>query len=66
MVESEFSESALSNLEKEIKNCRKLGKFEVPKKIYFVEKFEETPNGKIHRTNTSKKQNVLDHDCILK
>jgi o-succinylbenzoate---CoA ligase len=54
MVESEFSETALHNLEKEIRNCRKLGKFEVPKKIYFVEKFEETPNGKIHRANTLK------------
>lgn len=54
MVESEFSEVALHNLEREIKACRKLGKFEVPKKIYFVEKFEETPNGKIHRANTLK------------
>ncbi|MCY2686748.1 AMP-binding protein [Salinimicrobium sp. TH3] len=54
MVESEFSETALNNLEREIKACRKLGKFEVPKKIYFVEKFEETANGKIHRANTLK------------
>ncbi len=54
MVESDFSEFALSNLEKEIKACRKLGKYEVPKKIYFVEKFEETANGKIHRINTLK------------
>ncbi len=54
MVESEFSEVALSNLEREIKSCRKLGKFEIPKKIYFVEKFEETANGKIHRANTVK------------
>lgn len=54
MVESQFSEVALNNLEREIKACRKLGKFEIPKKIYFVEKFEETPNGKIHRANTLK------------
>ena len=54
MVESEFSEVALNNLEREIKSCRKLGKFEIPKKIYFVEKFEETANGKIHRANTLK------------
>ena len=54
MVESDFSESALNNLEREIKSCHKLGKFEVPKKIYFVGKFEETPNGKIHRANTLK------------
>lgn len=58
MVESEFSETALQNLEREIKNCRKLGKFEVPKKIYFVEKFEETANGKIHRANTLKSRMV--------
>lgn len=54
MVESDFSESAVKNLEKEIKTCHKLGKYEMPKKIYFVEKFEETPNGKIHRSNTLK------------
>lgn len=54
MVESEFSETALFNLEREIKSCLKLGKYEIPKKIYFVEKFEETSNGKIHRTNTFK------------
>jgi O-succinylbenzoic acid--CoA ligase len=54
MVESQFSEVALNNLEREIKACRKLGKYEIPKKIYFVEKFEETANGKIHRANTLK------------
>ncbi|MFD0975887.1 AMP-binding protein [Salinimicrobium gaetbulicola] len=54
MVESDFSEEALLSLENEIKTSRKLGKFEIPKKIYFVEKFEETPNGKIHRGNTLK------------
>lgn len=54
MVESEFSETALKNLEREIKTCNNLGKYEMPKKIYFVEKFEETPNGKIHRVNTLK------------
>lgn len=54
MVESEFSETALHNLEREIKSCHNLGEYERPKKIYFVEKFEETPNGKIHRVNTLK------------
>lgn len=54
MVESDFSEEALRSLDRAIKNFRKLDKFEVPKKIYFVEKFEETPNGKIHRGNTLK------------
>ncbi|MFD2516325.1 AMP-binding protein [Salinimicrobium flavum] len=54
MVESDFSETALNNLEREIRSIEKLEKYEVPKKIYFVEKFEETSNGKIHRTNTLK------------
>lgn len=54
MVESQFSESALKALEREIREFRMLDKYEVPKKIYFVEKFEETPNGKIHRGNTIK------------
>lgn len=54
MVESDFSEEALLSLENEIKTSRKLGKYEIPKKIYFVEKFEETPSGKIHRGNTLK------------
>lgn len=54
MVESNFSEERLRSLEREIKNFNLLGKYEVPKKIYFVEKFEETANGKIHRENTLK------------
>jgi o-succinylbenzoate---CoA ligase len=58
MVESDFSETALRNLEREIKTCGQLGKYEIPKKIYFVEKFEETPNGKIHRANTLKSRMV--------
>ncbi len=54
MVESDFSEGAVSALEREIKKSGLLDKYEIPKKIYFVEKFEETPNGKIHRLNTLK------------
>lgn len=54
MVESDFSEGAVNSLEREIKKSGLLGKYEIPKKIYFVEKFEETPNGKIHRINTLK------------
>ncbi|GHA37526.1 O-succinylbenzoic acid--CoA ligase [Salinimicrobium marinum] len=54
MVESDFSEEALRALEREIRDFRMLEKYEVPKKIYFVGKFEETPNGKIHRGNTLK------------
>lgn len=52
MVESMFSEEALENLEREIRELRLLEKYEIPKKIYFVDKFEETPSGKIHRGNT--------------
>lgn len=58
MVESDFSEAVLENLEREINNFGLLGKYEVPRKIYFVEKFEETPNGKIHRGNTIKSKMV--------
>lgn len=56
MVESPFSEEALRNLEEEIRKENRLEPYEVPKKIYMVEKFEETPNGKIHRINTLKSQ----------
>lgn len=52
MIESDFSEDALKSLENELTTIKSLGKYEVPKKIYFLEKFEETPNGKIHRENT--------------
>lgn len=54
MVETDFSEEALRSLERDIKDSGVLNKYEIPKKIYLVEKFEETPNGKIHRTNTLK------------
>lgn len=56
MVESPFSEEGLRNLEEEIRKENLLEPYEVPKKIYMVEKFEETPNGKIHRINTLKSQ----------
>jgi o-succinylbenzoate---CoA ligase len=56
-VEADFSEELLSQLEEDIKNLKSLEKFEVPKKIYLVQKFEETPNGKIHRENTVKSRN---------
>ena len=56
MVERDFSEEKLRSLERQIGSFEKLGPYEVPKKIYFVQKFEETPNGKIHRTNTLKSQ----------
>lgn len=51
-VETEFSEKTLGDLQQAISNLNALHKFEIPKKIYFVEKFEETHTGKINRGNT--------------
>jgi o-succinylbenzoate---CoA ligase len=51
-VEDDFSEELLEQLEKDIRSLKSLDKYEIPKKIYLIEKFEETPNGKIHRKNT--------------
>lgn len=56
-VEADFSEELLSQLQEEVKNFPKLDKYEIPKKIYLIQKFEETPNGKIHRENTVKSRN---------
>jgi len=53
-VEDDFSEETLAELENTIKGLKSLDKYEMPRKIYLVEKFEETPNGKIHRENTLK------------
>jgi O-succinylbenzoic acid--CoA ligase len=53
-VENEFSEDFLQKLEREINELKSLEKYERPKKIYFIEKFEETHTGKIHRENTFK------------
>lgn len=51
-VEADFSMEALDVLKKQIASLNSLHKFEIPKKIYFVEKFEETHTGKINRINT--------------
>lgn len=51
-VEAAFSEEALDDLKQRISDLETLIKFEIPKKIYFVEKFEETHTGKINRNNT--------------
>lgn len=53
-VEADFSEELLEELQKEIKSLKSLDKYEIPKKIYLIQKFEETPNGKIHREKTVK------------
>lgn len=51
-VEDDFSEETLEDIEKSLLGLNSLDKYEKPKKIYLVGKFEETPNGKIHRENT--------------
>jgi len=53
-VEDDFSEERLQELKQMISNMKSLGKYEKPRKIYLIAKFEETPNGKIHRENTLK------------
>ncbi len=53
-VEDDFSEETIADIEKTISEMKSLSKYEKPKKIYLIEKFEETPNGKIHRENTIK------------
>lgn len=53
-VEAGFSEELLAKLHAKIHSLKSLDKFEIPKKIYLVQKFEETPNEKIHRENTVK------------
>lgn len=55
-VEADFSEETLNKLHDAIQDLDCLDKHEKPKKIYLIEKFEETPNGKIHRENTLKSQ----------
>ncbi|MGB8705684.1 MAG: AMP-binding protein [Gillisia sp.] len=53
-VETDFSEDYLQQLKKQIEELDSLTRYEKPRKIYLIEKFEETPNGKIHRKNTLK------------
>ncbi len=51
-VELPFSEQTINDLNKAIDGMEELTKYEKPKKIYLVEKFEETPNGKVNRKRT--------------
>ena len=53
-VEDDFSEETINEIQENINTLKGLDKYEKPKKIYLIEKFEETPNGKIHRENTLK------------
>lgn len=54
-VEAPDSPEFLSNLKEAVNNLPGLEKFEKPKHIYMVSKFEETPNGKVHRNRTLNK-----------
>ncbi|MCF4101242.1 AMP-binding protein [Gillisia sp. M10.2A] len=53
-VEADFSEELLEELKQKVTSVKSLDKYEVPKKVYLIQKFEETPNGKIHREHTVK------------
>jgi len=53
-VEAGFSEELLAELQEKVQLLKSLDKYEIPRKIYLVQKFEETPNGKLHRENTVK------------
>tara|TARA_R100000935_G_C2823098_1_gene160804 strand:+ start:446 stop:1543 length:1098 start_codon:yes stop_codon:yes gene_type:complete len=51
-IEADFSEELLLDMQEKVLSVKQLDKYEIPKKIYLIGKFEETPNGKIHRKNT--------------
>ncbi len=57
-VELPFSEKTISDLREAIDKLKVLSKYEKPKKIYLVEKFEETSNGKVNRERTISGQMV--------
>lgn len=52
LVEGKSTAHGLEALEHEIRELRLLGKYEEPKKIFFIEKFVETENGKVNRRKT--------------
>jgi O-succinylbenzoic acid--CoA ligase len=54
-IEAPENETFLSDLKHAISQLESLGKYEKPKHIYFVDKFEETDSGKIHRKKTLSK-----------
>lgn len=56
-VEVDFSEEVLEDLKEQVKSLDTLDTYEIPKKIYLIQKFEETPNGKIHREHTVQSSN---------
>lgn len=53
-VEAPHSDQFLSDLKEGVNQLSSLDKFERPKHIYLIDKFEETDNGKVHRKRTLK------------
>ena len=45
-VEAEFSEELLAQLQEKVKNLKSLDKYEIPKKIYLIEKLKKHPTVK--------------------
>ena len=56
VVESEIkmAEKLKNNMLKKMQQIKNVSKYEIPKDIYFIEKFIETPTRKINRTETLK------------
>ena len=54
-VEAPDDRKFLSNLKYAINKIKDFDKYEKPKKVYLIEKFEETDSGKIHRNKTLEK-----------
>ena len=52
IVESSYAEKKIEKLFDQIDQLENLEKFEKPKKIYMIEKFEETASGKVSRKKT--------------
>ncbi len=49
IIEDPFKKLEVSITSKQVKQLTTLEKYEVPKKVFILEKFEETASGKVHR-----------------
>jgi len=54
IIESLGEKVSHNEILKNIKNLKLVTRFEIPRNIYFIEQFIETPTNKIHRTETLK------------
>lgn len=52
IIEQEYKKMAYVTLQEGIHNLKTLGKYEIPKEIYFLPQFIETENGKMQRSKT--------------